>query len=548
VSNSSFNIQNQGKLAFRSCEEAKGRRSNLVRIKKLSRGFLVSDQITNSPSADESVSYIPNPAAARLIAALIQTGYFPSSIPDCMTGYWPLALADIQTVADKSERERFQTFSAFTVDLPKEQSWGMMFEVRTFLLPKVNRTEKDRQLFWAKDAMSPPPELEWVVPGLFARPSLNILVGDPGSKKTYLAMDLAICISNGIPWLSFSAEAHQSEPLAVCESKHKNGENNLEKRYSAQPSSLLPRCEATQGSATPKAEKADHSFSSAGSPQPKKTPVPVLFIDEESGYLQMWSRFNSVLHAHNSDPGTPLAYTSLAGYKLNDPEDTDALIKRALSMKAGLIIIDALSDLLSAIDSNGSIQTVLFNLRRLSDTCHAAVVIIHHTNREGGYRGSSSIAAAVDLMLEITSPPADNLITIRTLKSRFQSPDPFYALAHFATTSEGNPRFNLSVTKPPVLASPSPLSSSAGEGLGVRGAILNFLSTHPNSTRAKITNALPEYAEGTIRNALKELRADTMVHITDETINQKSPEYVLSQNAIAILTQMELSDVKLDKK
>jgi hypothetical protein len=215
-------------------------------------------------------------------------------------------------------------------------------------------------------------------------------------------------------------------------------------------------------------------------------------------------------------------------------------------MKAGLIIIDALSDLLSAIDSNGSVQTVLFNLRRLSDTCHAAVIVIHHTNREGGYRGSSSIAAAVDLMLEITSPPSDNLIAIRTLKSRFQAPGPFYALAHFATTKGGEPRFNLTHAEPPAdSVSPSPVQLPFS---GVSLAILHFLAAHPNSTRAILTAGLPQYSEGTIRNALKELRADSMVLITDETVDQKSPEYVLSQNAIGILTPKELNDVKLDKK
>jgi hypothetical protein len=499
----------------------------------------MSNQINDSPSVDDPFSYFPNPEAARLIAALIQTGYFPSSIPDCMTGYWPLALAEIQAVAEKSERQRFQAFSAFTVDLPKEQSWGMMYEVRTFLLPKINRTEKDRQLFWAKDAMSPPPEQEWVVPGLFARPSLNILVGDPGSKKTYLAMDLAVCVANGSPWLGFSADNQQSEPLRGERfgGQVKNVEEaSIFMRRGSGGNAMPPA--GVWGSETPKAEKADHSFSSADSSQPKKTPVPVLFIDEESGYLQIWSRFNSVLHAHDSDPGAPLAYTSLAGYNLRDPDDTEALIKRALSIKAGLIVIDALSDLLSTTDSTGSIQPVLFNLRRLADTCRAAVLLIHHTNREGGYRGSSSIAASADLMLEISSQPDQSLVELRTLKARFQSPDPFYALAHFATTQEGEPRFHLTATENPDDSDSSTPIPSGFTGAAM--AILHFLKSHPNSTRAIITSGLSRYSEGTIRNSLKELRTERLVLITEDTVNQKSPEYILSQNAINTLVPKEV--------
>ena len=90
-------------------------------------------EISNQQSEDDSIAYTPNPEAAKLIATLIQTGYFPSSIPECMTGYWPLALAEIQAIADKGERERFQAFSTFTADLPPVQRWGMMNEVRSQL-------------------------------------------------------------------------------------------------------------------------------------------------------------------------------------------------------------------------------------------------------------------------------------------------------------------------------------------------------------------------------------------------------------------------------
>ena len=171
------------------------------------------DHSSNSTFEDDSIPYVPNPEAAKLIATLIQTGYFPSSTPECMTGYWPLALAEIQEVADKEERDRFQAFSTFTTDLPRMQSWGMMNEVRDLLMPMVKRTQKDRQLFWAKEAMSPPPELSWIVHGLFARPSFNLLVGDPGSKKTYLAMDLAACVANGIPWLGHQRQSPKRTAL-----------------------------------------------------------------------------------------------------------------------------------------------------------------------------------------------------------------------------------------------------------------------------------------------------------------------------------------------
>jgi hypothetical protein len=513
----------------------------------------MSNQINNSPSIAESVSYVPNPEAALLIAALIQTGYFPSSIPDCMTDYWPLALAEIQAVAEKSERERFQAFSAFTVDLPKEQSWGMMFEVRTFLLPKVNRTEKDRQLFWAKDAMSPPPKLDWVVPSLFARPSLNILVGDPGSKKTYLAMDLAVCIANGTPWLDFPVDSKSLDLVVGAQhaapDSAADGNSMMPVRYSGQLEANPLRIgahsqvlrsktapSASEGGATPPLPILAKSEILNSSSLSTSELIPVLFIDEESGYLQMWSRFNSVLHAHNSDLGAPLAYTSLAAYNLRDPDDADALIKRALSIKAGLIIIDALSDLLPSSDSNNSIQLVLFNLRRMAETCHAAVVVIHHTNREGGYRGSSSIAASVDLILHVSSAPDNTLIELRSLKARFQLPEPFCARAHFDTAADGMPRFHLTATDERPLDSISS-SDPAPAYSGVALAILEFLTANPNSIRAQITAGLPTFAEGTIRNVLHQLIVDGQVKKTEASANFKSPQYTLVQPTTSFISE-----------
>ena len=419
----------------------------------------------NQPSdpTDDPVPYVPNPDAARLIAALIQTGYFPSSIPECMMGYWPLALAEIQDIADQGERQRFQAFSNFTAGLSPSQSWGMMNEVRGLLVPMVHRTQKDPQLYWAKDAMSPPPKLDWIVPGLFARPSFNILVGDPGAKKTYLAIDLAACVANGKPWLHF--------PVKQC---------------------------------------------------------PVFLVDEETGYLQLWARLHATFHAHDSAWGAPFNYTSLAGYDLHDSEDSDALIHRILSRESGLIIIDSFQSLLRGGENNpNSIQSVLFNLRRMAETCKAAVVVIHHNNREGAYRGSSSISASVDLMLSVSSDPTDTLIELRSLKARFQAPEPFCARAHFETTPDGKPRFHLIATdeRP---ADADSASEPAPAFSGVALAILDFLSAHPNSTRAQMNSGLPIFAHGTIRNVLHQLIVSGQVVKTESTTNAKSPEYALS--------------------
>src|SRR3989304_3432927 len=69
---------------------------------------------------------------------------------------------------------------------PQDKPTGVR-QARVFITPSLG--------------LKPPPPVEWVVEGLFSRPSINLLVGDPGSKKTVLALDLAACVALGKPWL-----------------------------------------------------------------------------------------------------------------------------------------------------------------------------------------------------------------------------------------------------------------------------------------------------------------------------------------------------------
>ena len=131
-------------------------------------------------------------------------------------------------------------------------------------------------------------------------------------------------------------------------------------------------------------------------------------------------------------------------YDMRSSEDSKVLTDRALSLGADLIIIDALADLMRASENGvASVQDVLFNLRRLADLSRAAVLVLHHTNRRGRFRGSSAINASVDLMLAIDSSPTDSYIEFRALKARFSAPLPFAANAVFSTTTDGKPTLHM---------------------------------------------------------------------------------------------------------
>jgi len=430
----------------------------------------MSDQFDTQPP-QSTESYLPNPAAARILARLIQFGYAPSPLPD-LPPEWFHALAAVLDVIGSSRRVRWQTFVASVKGFPYEMVEG----VADALEDALDRTEKDRVLYTSKDALYPPPPLRWCVEGLFAQPSLNLLVGDPGTKKTYLAIDLAVSVALGKSWLG--------HPVNPC---------------------------------------------------------PVLFVDEETGLYQLWGRLNAALHAHGGDESTPFDYISLGGYDLRDGQDSDALIHRALSRGSGLIVIDALANLLRTGESSqSSVQPVLFNLRRLAESCQAAVLVIHHTNRHGVFRGSSSIAAAVDLMLSIRSAPTDTLIELHSLKARFSAPQPFCARAIFEThvprsgeaatwgTPDGQERFHLEPTdeKPSTLTAP-PDPSTPRKGLTL--TILDFLAQHPNSSRDQITSHCSDFTTGSVSNAVDQLLASGVIKRANEGNRGTRATYALSE-------------------
>ncbi len=322
----------------------------------------------------------------------------------------------------------------------------------------------DRVLFSADDALRLPPTLEWCVQGLLAQPSLNMLVGDPGAKKTLLVMDLAVCVALGKPWLGFS----------VCQS-------------------------------------------------------PVLFIDEQTGPHQLWSRFNSALKAHGSGPGVPLHYISLAGHGLRDKQAAETLIDRARNLGAHLIILDAFTNLLRGGGEStlGAVQPVLHNLRCTAELCHAAVLVTHQANRRGSARGTTAISAALDLLLSIESDPAETVVKITAQKGRLKVPDPFDARANFETAADGSLTTFFSRYEPRSFATdrfPYPYGT-------LEYQILNELDLRSQASFFELQIHNISYAQRKIRNTLQKLMDEKLVVRADGGKQGKEAVYVLAKNS-----------------
>ena len=129
------------------------------------------------------------------------------------------------------------------------------------------------QLFSLEDALKPRPPLKYVVEGLFPCPSLNIVYGAPGSLKSMLILDMAMCVSSGLPWLgSRPGDKHPVEAIAT-------------------------------------------------------TQVPVLYIDFDNGPRKMHERIGALARGHNIKRELPISYFSMPNPWLNasSPEEVEAL-------------------------------------------------------------------------------------------------------------------------------------------------------------------------------------------------------------------------------
>jgi DNA polymerase III delta prime subunit len=215
----------------------------------------------------------------------------------------------------------------------------------------------ERPRFFLRDAayaLQPQPPIDYIVDDLMTNSSVNVIYGEPGSKKTYTALSLAVCVANGKNWLDFKTRKN-----------------------------------------------------------------PVLIIDEESGEKRLSRRLGEAIRGESGDPTSPIFYVSLAGFKLDDPNDP--ILIHALIEQSGarLVIIDALADIMDGDENDKKdVQPVFNALRKIAENTDSAILVIHHSNKAGGYRGSSAIKGSIDLMIQVTSENGSNLVNFNTEKNR----------------------------------------------------------------------------------------------------------------------------------
>lgn len=234
------------------------------------------------------------------------------------------------------------------------------------------------QIFNMEDAYQDREPLKFLVDGLLPYPSLSIVYGGPGSLKSMLLADLAVCVAGGVPWL---------EPLPT---------------------------DREQPGRTFRVEKAG-----------------ILWIDFDNGKRRTHTRIGAFGRARGLPSNIPVHYVSMPTPPLDASnrafvEELAKLIKH-LSVK--MVIIDNLGLITGDTEENSAgMAQVMGNLRWLCEETDTAVIVIHHQRKASAadngarkgetLRGHSSIEASLDLALIVERKNSDDTVTIIPTKVR----------------------------------------------------------------------------------------------------------------------------------
>jgi predicted ATP-dependent serine protease len=261
--------------------------------------------------------------------------------------------------------------------------------------------------------------------------------GEPGSKKTYSLLSMAVCVALGKSWLDFMV-----------------------------------------------------------------SPRTVLFVDEESGERRFTMRLAAAIRGEFGNEDIPLKFVNYPGFKLDSKDDPAELERLITDTGAGLVIIDALADVMDGDEnSKKDTQPVFTALRKIADHTDAAIIVIHHSNKSGGYRGSSAIKGALDLMVKIESEEGSHTIIFKTEKSRDTAASKFAATATWS-----DDLFYL--VSADVLDKPSRLSKS-------QKYVLRYLEEHGSTPLPEIMGAADACSPNAAKQAVYSLVDKEMVYRTN---------------------------------
>jgi len=301
---------------------------------------------------------------------------------------------------------------------------------------------KDLVVHNAAFALNYKPTLDYILEGLFSRGSVNVLYGDPGIGKTYSLLSLACCVALGKEWCGLNTQQ-----------------------------------------------------------------VNCMIVDEESGETRLSIRLKAVLKSVTADGKTPIFYICLAGVKLDKPTHIGRLEYLIRSLNIGLVIFDAMSDLMDGDENDKkSVQPVMTHLRWIAEQTDAAIVLIHHSSKAGGYRGSSAIKGSCDTMTHISASHnsnKDKVLTFEVIKARDFEPGKWSAKPVWKENADGEAIFYIdSFHKWEVIPEGSKSTRKPNK---YRESILEYIRENSEASLPEVIEAIDPEHPGSIKTVWYQL-------------------------------------------
>lgn len=208
------------------------------------------------------------------------------------------------------------------------------------------------------------PEPKWLIQDFLHQQEAAALWGPPNWGKSFIALDWALCISAGVPWLGRFPTLQAPVVYMAGE-----GAASLQKRIVAW--------------------REAYDVADVGAAYFQVRPLPLR--EEET--------VEAIIDA-------------LDGYSTG----TD------VGLNPGFIVVDTLSQFFGGGDENGpDMAQFVYNVRRLSQEQNLSILVVHHSNATGlRERGNTALRGNVDAMFEVRPRGKDILdgVTLLTDKQR----------------------------------------------------------------------------------------------------------------------------------
>ena len=196
-----------------------------------------------------------------------------------------------------------------------------------------------------------------------------------------------------------------------------------------------------------------------------------------------------------------------------------------MAISARLVVIDILASVMPGKDENAvkDTQPVFLKLRRVAQETGAAIILIHHSNKNGGYRGSSAIKGALETMIFVESKQGSDLITFKAEKTRDEAWVNFSANIQFD---------NLDPKKFWLIASQKPVKQATMNTYNkAEKFVLLYLFNNGESVSDDITGSIDpnvDPAPKSVSNAISKLKGDGIIERTDKGGMGTSGKYQLN--------------------